>query len=114
MIELISVMVIMGVMASVSVKKVDLFTDTTTNRVLEKASRELNIREHLTWTNQKLSPAGWVEDPGVFAQVDTDLGTDLDWTAGPNASGGTIKFRSQTIILTRVFSTNISSAFWKR
>ena len=113
LIELISVMVIMGVMASVSVKKFDLLTDSASNRVLAEATKELSIREHLTWTNQKLSQAGWLDDAGVFAQMGTDLGGDFVWTAGPDASGGTIKFRSQSIALTRVPSTKISAGYWK-
>ena len=42
LIELISVMVIIGVMASVGVKKMDIISDTATDRVMLEAVKELN------------------------------------------------------------------------
>jgi prepilin-type N-terminal cleavage/methylation domain-containing protein len=50
LVELLSVMIIMGVMGSVAVKKVDFITDTAGAQALELAVKELNIRESLTWT----------------------------------------------------------------
>jgi prepilin-type N-terminal cleavage/methylation domain-containing protein len=50
LIELISVMVIMGVMGSVAVKKVDFITDTASTRALAIAVKELNVRESLVWS----------------------------------------------------------------
>ena len=113
LIELISVMVIMGVMASVGVKKMDLIGDTATNRALLEGVKELNIRESLTWTNIKLSPAGWADDAQLFSGLDTDLGSDYKWTAGPNASGGTLFFRLESIVLSRTASTTSSIGSWQ-
>jgi prepilin-type N-terminal cleavage/methylation domain-containing protein len=48
LVELLSVMIIMGVMGSVAVKKVDFITDTADVQALELAVKELNIRESLT------------------------------------------------------------------
>ena len=93
LIELMGIMVIMGVMASVGVKKLDLLSDSATNRALLEGVKELNIRESLNWTNVKLSTAGWIDDAQLFSAVDTDLGYDYKWTAGPNALGGTLSFR---------------------
>ena len=47
LIELISVMIIMGVMGSVAVKKVDFITDTASTEALALAVKELNARESL-------------------------------------------------------------------
>jgi prepilin-type N-terminal cleavage/methylation domain-containing protein len=47
LIELISVMIIMGVMSSVAVKKVDFITDTASSKTLAITVKELNIRESL-------------------------------------------------------------------
>ena len=113
LIELIAVMVIMGVMASVGVKKLDLVSGTATSRALQEGVKELNIRESLTWTNIKLSPAGWVNDGELFTAVDTDLGADFVWSAAPNASGGTLTFRSESIVLTRTASTNSTIGSWQ-
>ena len=99
-------------MASVGVKKLDILSGTATNRALHEGVKELNIRESLTWTNIKLSPAGWANDAEVFTAVDTDLGSDFVWSAAPNASGGTLTFRSESIVLTRTVSTNSTIGSW--
>lgn len=112
LIELISVMIILSVMASVSVKKLDLLSGTATNRAIQESVKELNIRESLTWTNIKLSNTGWTNDGDVFSAMDTNLGADFVWTAGPAASGGTLRFRSTTIALTRTPSTTSSVGNW--
>ena len=106
-------MVIIGVMASVGVKKMDLISDTATERAMLEAVKELNIRESLTWTNVKLSPAGWIDDAQLFAAVDTDLGSDYKWTASPNALGGTLSFRTTSIVLSRTASTTSSIGSWQ-
>ena len=113
LIELMSIMVIMGVMASVGVKKIDLISDTATDRAMIEAVKEFNIRESLTWTNVKLSPAGWIDDAQLFAVMDTDLGSDYKWTAGPNALGGTLSFRTTSVVLSRTASTTSSIGSWQ-
>ena len=112
LIELISVMVIMSVVASVSVKRLDLLSDTATDRAFRDGVKELNVRESLTWTNIKLSDLGWTNDGDVFSAMDTNLGADFVWTAGPAASGGTLRFRTTTIPLTRTASTTSSVGKW--
>lgn len=113
LIELVAVMVIIGVMGSVAVKKIDFISGTATNRVLLEGVKELNIRESLTWTNIKLSSAGWTDDAQVFSALDTNLGSDFVWTAGPTASGGTLSFRSESIALNRTASTALSIGTWQ-
>jgi len=112
LIELVAVIVIMGVMASVTVKKLDLISGTATNRALLEGVKELNVRESLTWINIKLSPAGWTDDGQLLSTIDTDLGSVYVWTAGPTASGGTLSFRSESIALSRNASTNSSTGSW--
>lgn len=113
LIELISAMVIIGVMASVGVKKMDLISETATDRAMLAAVKELNIRESLTWTNVKLSSEGWIDDAQLFLAIDTDLGADYKWTAGPNALGGTQSFRTKSIALNRTASTTSSIGSWQ-
>jgi hypothetical protein len=113
LIELIAIMIIMAVIVSVGIKKLDLLSGTAAGSVLQEAVKELNAREHLTWIDIKLSSANWVNDEGIFAEMDTNLGPDYAWIAGPTASGGTIQFRSQSLALIRTPSTNISSGTWK-
>jgi prepilin-type N-terminal cleavage/methylation domain-containing protein len=113
LIELISIMIIMAVIVSVGIKRLDLLSGTATGSVLQEAVKELNAREHLIWIDIKLSSANWANDADVFSVMDTNLGPDYAWIAGPNASGGTIQFRSQSIALIRTASTNTSSGNWK-
>jgi hypothetical protein len=105
-------MIIMSVMASVSVKRLDLLSDTATDRAFQDGVKELNVRESLTWTNIKLSDDGWTNDGEVFSAMDTNLGADFVWTAGPDASGSTLRFRTTTIALTRTPSTTSSMGSW--
>ena len=113
LIELISVLIIMSVMASVAVKRLDLVTGTATDQVLQEAVKELNVREHLTWIDIKLSSTNWTNDADVFSAMDTNLGADFVWTAGPNASGGTLNFKTESIALTRTPSTTSTNASWQ-
>ena len=102
LIELISVLIIMSVMVSVAVKRLDLVTGTATDRVFQEAILELNEREHLTWIDIKLSSTNWSNDADVFSAMDINLGGNFVWTNGPNASGGTLSFRTESNVLNRL------------
>ena len=112
LVELLSVMVIMSVIASVSIKKFDLVSDNAELRAMEAAVAELNARESLIWTNVKLSPAGWTTDDNLFAIVDTTLGQGFTWDGAATASGGILQYRNQSRNLTRDASTSILAAKW--
>lgn len=113
LIELISVMIIMGVMSSVAIKKVDLITDTASTRALATAVKELNVRESLLWSNAKISNDGYTTDADIFAALDKNLGSKLKWNPGPTIDGGTLHFESQSIILNRIHSTNSTAGKWQ-
>ncbi len=112
LIELIAVMVIVGVMGSVVVKNMGLISDTAADRALILGIRELNVRETLTWTKIKVSNAGWKSDGDIFAEIETNLGAGYGWTSGPAASGGTLRFKSQSAVLTRSASAATSAGRW--
>lgn len=114
LIELVSVMVIMGVVASVSIKKFDLVSGNAEIRALEAAVTELNARESLTWTNKKLSPGGWIDDEDLYGSIETVLGQGFNWNPGPAPTGGTLHYSGQSIALTRVKSTNSSAGRWEQ
>ena len=115
LIELISVMIIMGVVASVSIQRFDLLEDSASHRVLHAAVKELNIRESLIWTNTKISLDGYTDDETIFAAVDTNLGTGFEWNPDPpdRVSGGTLIFKSASITLNRQESTEVSAGKWE-
>ena len=112
LVEVLSVMVIMGIMTSVAITKLDLMSNTAADRVLESALRELNTRETLVWTKIKLSDSGWTNDSDVFAKLDTNLGHEFEWTVEPNVTGGTLRFKSNSIALTRIASSSSSVGRW--
>jgi prepilin-type N-terminal cleavage/methylation domain-containing protein len=113
LIELISVMIIMGVMSSVAVKKVDLITDTASTRALATTLKELNVRETLVWSNMKISNDGYTTDEDVFAALDKNLGAKFKWNPGPAIDGGTLHLESQSIVLNRTHSTNSTAGKWQ-
>ncbi|MBT8356166.1 MAG: prepilin-type N-terminal cleavage/methylation domain-containing protein [Deltaproteobacteria bacterium] len=118
LIEIMAVLVIMGVMASVAVSKINDISGTADVRALETGVAELNAREMLYWTNAKFATGGWTADtdittdPGYSVDLNRPGQSDYTWTAGPNASGGTLEFGSRSFVLTRDASTIIQAARW--
>ena len=112
LIELISVLVIMGVMASVVIKKFDLLTDNASITALKAGVKELNTQESLIWIEMKLSETGWAADLDVYDAVDKNLGTGYSWSPGPNISGGTLHYRSQSVALIRNKSSGKTPGSW--
>ena len=116
LIELISVMIIMGVVASVSIQKFDIVSDTAGERALHLGIKELNIRESLTWSNIKISLDGYTNDADLWSLVvtDLDLGGKYLWGPGPHITdGGTLHFKSHTIALNRQPSTTSAAGKWE-
>ena len=116
LIELISVMIIMGVVASVSIQKFDVVSDTAGEKALHLGIKELNVRESLTWSNVKISADGYTNDQDLWdlLEPDLDLGDKYHWNPGPHISdGGTLHFNSHTIALNRQPSTAISAGRWE-
>ena len=58
LIELISIMIILGVLGSVAIKKYENLTNTARERILATAVKELNVQESLIWANMKISSEG--------------------------------------------------------
>jgi prepilin-type N-terminal cleavage/methylation domain-containing protein len=113
LIEVISVMIIMGVVASVSIQKFDLLSDTASQQALHSGIKELNIRESLTWTNLKISNAGYTNDEELYPLIDTKLGGGFKWNPEPTIGGGTLYFKAHSKTLTRIASTETSAGKWE-
>jgi prepilin-type N-terminal cleavage/methylation domain-containing protein len=112
LIEMISIMIILGVIGSVAVIKYDDFTKTASEKVLAVAVKELNVRESLIWTNMKISSDGYTNDADVYIALNTNLGLRLRWNPGPNIGGGTLHSESASRVITRTPSTNTKAAKW--
>ena len=113
LLELLSVMVIMSVVASVAIKKFDYIHESTSTNTINLGIRELNTREALVWSQMKLSDPGWSNDQDVYDSVDKNLGVGFSWDPGPSSSGGTLHYKSQSVILDRIASTRASIGSWK-
>jgi prepilin-type N-terminal cleavage/methylation domain-containing protein len=113
LIELISVMIILGVMGSVAIRKYDNLTNTANERVLAVTVKELNARESLIWANMKISNEGYTNDTDAYTALNTDIGSRLKWNPGPTIDGGTLHCESQSIVLNRTHSTNSAAGKWQ-
>ena len=119
LIEIMAVLVIMGVMGSVLVSKINDISGTADLRALDTGIAELNAREMLYWTNAKFAAGGWSGNGGdafvwtTMMVMNADLGSEYSWTPDPpNIGGATLTFGSQSIPLNRAVSTNIAAARW--
>jgi len=112
LLELMSVLVIIGVMASTGVKKYDILSDTADITAIKAGIRELNTQETLVWTEMKLSDAGWTADVDVYNGVEKNLGTGYSWNPGPTITGGTLHYKSQSIVLVRSESKRNNVGSW--
>ena len=113
LIELISIMIILGVLGSVAIRKYDNLTNTANERVLAVTVKELNARESLIWANMKISSDGYTNDADVYTALNTDLGSRVKWNPGPTIDGGTLHIESQSIVLNRNHSTNSAAGKWQ-
>jgi len=112
LIELLSVLVIMSVMLSVGIKKFDLLSDTASITALKEGVRELNTQETLVWTQIKLSDTDWTSDADVYNNIDKNLGRGYRWNPGPAIGGGTLHYKSRSVVLVRNESTRNSVGSW--
>ena len=115
LIEIISVLIILSVLAAIVVPRYVALDVGAKIRAIDYGVAEMNGRESLTWANVKLSPSGWVSDATqVWPQIDTNLGDQYSWDAGPSVLGGTLRFDDQSSSVDRTGSTDIQPGFWNR
>jgi len=112
LLELMSVLVIMGVLSSAGVKKYDLLSDTADITALNAGIRELNTQETLVWTEMKLSDTGWTSDVDVYNAIEKNLGPGYSWNPGPTITGGTLHYKSQSVALVRTVSKRNDLGSW--
>jgi prepilin-type N-terminal cleavage/methylation domain-containing protein len=113
LIELTSVLIIMGVMVSVGIKKFDVISDSASLTAMKAGVKELNTRETLEWSKMKLSGDGYSTDLDVFNAVDKDLGARYLWESPPTVTGGTLRHGGLTTTLNRHESTVSSIGYWE-
>jgi prepilin-type N-terminal cleavage/methylation domain-containing protein len=116
LVEIIAVLIILGILAAVAVPRyIDLETNAKA-RAVDAGISELNGRESLTWADQKISAAGWVDDATTLLAIDFILGDDYVWAAGdPVAGGGSLSFKNGAdVVLVRTASASDRPGIWRR
>jgi prepilin-type N-terminal cleavage/methylation domain-containing protein len=115
LIEIMAVLVIIGVLASVAIKKYMYIGEAANLKAIEAGVTELNSRETLTWTDQMFSSGGYQSDNAVWTAMsaDTFLGPEYSWSGAPSETGGTLVFAGQSAALTRTSSDSTTPAKWR-
>ena len=115
LIEMMAMMVIIGVLTSVAVKKMINIEATATMQAIQNGVGELNVRETLTWTNEIFASGDFPGDAVVWTAMSANLniGNPYTWSAAPGITGGTLVFGGYSLALTRTASTAATSGRWK-
>ena len=112
LIEIIAVLVILGILASVAVARNMDLIDKSKQKTADSAILELNSREKLYWAKLNISPSGYIDDKNLRDTLDYNLGSDFLWDHGPKKDHGTLDFNGELIDLLRTESTNSQPAVW--
>jgi prepilin-type N-terminal cleavage/methylation domain-containing protein len=122
LIELISTLVIISVLAAVVLPRYIDAETSSRMRALDMGVSEMNGRETLTWALVKLSTTGYIDDNQLWAQLLVDpgitLGPDYDWSIDPPTllnKKGTLRFKKDLyVVLSRNSSSIESPGRWNR
>ena len=114
LLEMMSVLVILGVIFSVTIHRFNTLTDTAYHKALESAIQELNIRETLVWSDFKISLDGYEDDDKVFARMDTSLGGGFYWKPSAGKLGGDLHLGPHKFSLVRSPSSREEAGSWKK
>ena len=113
-VEIITVLLILGLLASVAVPRFIDLDASATERAIDYVIAELNGRENLTWSEIKISVDGYTDDATLQDKLNYNLGSDYKWTDPPGETGGTIEFKGMIYILNRSRSNATKHGIWSR
>ena len=115
LIEIIVVLVILAILASIAVTKYIDLEANTKQQAFNTVISEINAREFLTWSDQKISESGYINDAKIFGDMNYNIDPNYVWNAGdPTVIGGTIVFKGESFTLSRSPSTIEVPAIWKK
>ena len=116
LLEIIAVLVILSILAAIAVPKYISLDESARQRAIDAGIAELNGRESLTWSNEKISFSGWVSDEKTFGLIDPFLGNEYDWgTDEPVRTGGTLTYKDSTpVTLSRTESMVDRPGEWSK
>jgi prepilin-type N-terminal cleavage/methylation domain-containing protein len=115
LIEIISVLLVLGVLAAVAVPRYIDLEAKAKQKAIKTVITEINARESLTWADHKISTSGFVSDTKIFSEINYGLDPFYTWNLGdPTVSGGTINFKGEAFSLSRSASSFFKPAVWKQ
>ncbi len=110
LIEIMAVIVIMGVMSSIFIKRNMELHHVAEERAIYSAIATLNSVENATWAGLKIDRT-YIDDMQVFTKIDYALGSEYTWLSLSQVVG-TLRFKETSMIFTRDPSTPVSAPFW--
>ena len=113
LVEMIAVMVIIGILASVAVPRFINVSSSSEKRAIYTGVSELNSRDATLWSKLKISDSGWQSDEILFSRLDTDLGDSFKWSPSAKIDGGILHHKEQMVKLMRIASTKNTPGRWK-
>jgi prepilin-type N-terminal cleavage/methylation domain-containing protein len=113
LIEMILVLVIIGILASVAVPRFIDVGGSATMRALYTGVTEINSRESTLWAKILISDTGWQSDELLFAQLDAELGSEFKWTPRVKIDGAMLHYKEKALKLKRIASTPSSPGRWE-
>ena len=111
-VEIIATLAIIAILASLSLPRFVNLDANAKQKALNSALSELNAREKLLWSKIRLSNRGWIDDETLFSQLDTDIGTNYNWSPHASITGGHLYYQDQNLELNRDPSTSSHPGNW--
>jgi len=116
-IEIIAVLIIMGILATIAVVKYDGLHRGARDTAIKLSVSELNSRERLVWNQLRMTDLSDEDfDSALFAHMISndiyDIGTSTSWKSGPSQSGGTLMTNAGSVSLTREPASRASPGQW--
>jgi prepilin-type N-terminal cleavage/methylation domain-containing protein len=115
LVEIIAVLVILGILASVAVPRYVDLENNAKQKAIDTVVSEINARESLTWANHKISASGFVDDATIFGEINFDFDPSYTWNSGnPTVSSEILNFKGESFSLSRNASSYLDPAVWRR
>jgi prepilin-type N-terminal cleavage/methylation domain-containing protein len=116
-IEIIAVLIIMGLLATIAVVKYDGLHRGARDTAIKLSISELNSRERLVWNQLRMTDLSDEDfDSALFTHMISndiyDIGNSTSWKSGPSQSGGTLTTNAGSASLTREPASRASPGQW--
>ena len=113
LVEIIAVLVILGILAAFAVTRYTDLEKNAKQRAFNTVISEINAREFLTWSDEKISGSGFVSDTKVFGRMNYAVDPNYAWNSGdPTVTGGILIFKGEAFTLSRTGSSRETPAIW--